>query len=166
MIDARFALRWTAIGLACAAILVALAMLLSTWHAQAPAATPRSISYEAFVAGMEMPLDANGAGTQVMSNITLSFRLQPYPARAGVTTTLVLVAMDQAGKLVGDVAPSLRVADAGESDGQEYSMPRQQDGSYVATGMFFPQAGNWRIRVDAYMGDDIPANIITSVQAK
>ncbi len=164
MISARFALRWTVVGLLCMAALVMLAALASTLRAPAP--TPRPVSFEALVAGMELPLDAGGSGTQIISNTTLSLRLQPYPARAGVTSTLTLVALDQAGKPAGYVNPSLRVADVGKSDGQEFTMPRQPDGSYVATGVLFPQPGSWRVRVDAYVGDDTPANIIMTVQAK
>jgi hypothetical protein len=164
MISARFALRWTVVGLLCATALVMLAALTSTLRAPAP--TPRPVSFEALVAGMEMPLDASGSGTQIISNTTLSLRLQPYPARAGVISTLTLVALDQAGKPAGYVTPDLMVADVGKSDGQEFTMPRQPDGSYTATGILFPQPGSWRVRVDAYVGDDTPANIIMTIQAK
>jgi hypothetical protein len=163
MISARFTLRWTLVALICAAALVMAAAWLSSLRAPAP---PRAVSFDALAKGMEMPLDASGAGTQIISNTTLMLRIEPYPVRAGVTSSLTLVALDPAGKPAAYVAPDVQVADAGRSDGLTFPMPRQADGSYVAMGVLFPSAGDWRVRVNASVGDEMPANIILTVPAK
>ena len=169
MITARFALRWIAIGLLCAAVLVTVAALLALTRPPAPAPrgnAPRAVSFDELAAAMELPLDRSGAGTQIISNTMLTLKLQPYPAQAGVTSTLTLVALDPAGKPADYANPSLTVASIGRSDGREFAMPWQADGSYTATGILFPEPGAWRVRVDAYVGDDTPANMIVSVQAR
>jgi hypothetical protein len=164
MISARFALRWTIIGLLCALLLVAAAFLLRLSRTSAPA--PRPITLADLAASAEMPLDARGQGSQIISGTTVLLSLQPYPARAGVPNSLTLVATSSDGRPVTNINPTLYVSSVGKSGGSEYAVPTQPDQSYVISGTFFPNPGTYRVRVDVYVGDDTPANILLTVVAR
>jgi hypothetical protein len=170
MISARFALRWTIVGLLCALLLVAAAFLLRLSWTPSPASRP--ITLAELAAAAEMPLDAHGQGSQIISGTTVLLMLQPYPARVGVTSTLTLVAVPAAvptssdGRPVTNTNPTLYVASIGKSDAREYAVPVQPDQSYTVSGIFFPNPGTYRVRVDVYVGDDTPANILLTVVAQ
>ncbi len=163
MISARFALRWTAVGLLCALLLVAAAFLLR--YSQRPAPSPHLVTVDDLAAAAEMPLNAQGQGTQIISNTTLVLTLQPYPARAGVTGTLSLVATSPDGRPATYVSPTLYIASVGRSGDREYPMPVQPDRSFAAAGVLFPTEASYRVRVGVYVGDDTPASILLTVPA-
>jgi hypothetical protein len=162
----RFALRWSLIGLACAGVLVAAAWLLSRLQPAPATQAPQSVSVDALLAAAEMPLDANGVGTQIISGTTFTLRLAPYPARASQTATVTLVALAANGIPAVNVNPALTIAQTGRADVREFAMLALPDHSYQAAGVLFPQPGAWRVRVDVYVGDPTPANILLTVNTQ
>jgi hypothetical protein len=160
----RFALRWTLVGLVCALVIVLLGALL--FRLSPPPPTPPQVSIDDLMAAALMPLDERGMGTQVISGTTLSFKLSPYPARATITSTVTLVAIASHGQTPALVTPTLYVAQASQPSTREFPMLLQDDGSYVAAGVLFPQPGPWRVRVDVYVGDATPANMLIAVEAR
>ena len=161
----RFALRWTLVALACALVLLAAAIALRLAR-PAPFATPtRVYNIDDLLAAGEMRFDANGTATQIISGTILTLKLAPYPPRSAVSSTLTLVALRQGGRPAGDANPRLTVAPAGQADPQTYAMSPRGSGVYQAAGVFFPSPAAWRLRVNVYVGDDIPASMLATIQA-
>lgn len=161
----RFAVRWTLIGLLAVLPLLALAYLLSLLQPAPPSAL-RKVSVDDLLSAAEMPLDATGSGTQIISGTTLTLQVQPYPPPASVVSTVTLVAITSDGKLFRAANPRLWVTLSSESEPREYPMLLRDEGSYSASGMLLPTRGQYRMRVDVYLGDPVPANMIFSVQAR
>ena len=162
MASPRFALRWTLIGILCASLLVGLAVLVATMRPPAPAR--RALSFDDLAAAAEMPLDTSGRGTQIISNTTLVLSLQPYPVSANVTSTLTLIAIEPGGQPARQANPTLYIAQVGRPAEAEYAFSPQADGSY-AVDFRYPAAGQYRVRVDVYVGDSTPASMLLSVSA-
>jgi hypothetical protein len=160
----RFALRWTAIGLVCALAILVAAFALK---AMCPAPVPitQQVSFDALVAAEEMPLDANGTGTQIISGTILSLKLQPYPPRASVPVTLTLIAISPNGRNSTTVTPTLMIQSDNQPGIKEYALALQPDRTYTYHGVLFPDPGAWHLRLDVYVGDEIPANMLLTVKA-
>ncbi len=161
----RFALRWTLIALACALVLLTAAVALRLAR-PAPVATPTRIyNIDDLLAAGEMRFDANGAGTQIISGTILTLKLAPYPPRSAVTSTVTLVALMSDGTPAETANPTLMVAPSGQVASEEYPLKHRIGGVYDAAGVFFPTGGSWHMRVDVYVGDDIPSNMLMTVNA-
>jgi hypothetical protein len=93
-------------------------------------------------------------------------KLEPYPARAAVPSTITLVAVAPDGRSPANVSPVLSLAAPAQVDPREFQMQQQSGHSYIAHGVLFPQPGPWRIRVDVHVGDSTPASMLTSVDAR
>lgn len=161
----RFALRWTLIGLAAVLPLLALAYLLSILRPEPPL-VQRSVSVDNLLAAVEMPLDERGGGTQIISNTTLVLLVQPYPPRASVVSTITLVAISAGGQPYTAVNPSVLISDDTHAEPREYALRANPDGSFAVSEVLMPAPGEYRVRVDAYLGDPTPANILFTLRAQ
>ena len=160
----RFTLRWTLVGLLCAACLLGIGVFIEELRPAPP--VQQQVSIDDLMAAGEMPMSEQGTGMQVINGTTLALKLDPYPARASVPATLTLVTIPSTGRAQAEGAPVLLVAPVAQVDAREFVMARQADQSYAAQGVFFPQPGRWRLRVDVNVGDDTPASMMTTVEVK
>ena len=161
----RFAVRWTLIGLLAAFPLLALAYILSLLQS-APQPAPQSVSVNDLLSAVEMRLDANGTGTQIISETILTLRLQPYPVRSSDITTVTLVALTSNGKFWPAANPTLWVTQSSAGEPRAYPMSARPEGSYSVAGKLLPSPGQYRMRVDVYLGDDMPANLIFTLPSQ
>ena len=161
----RFALRWTAIALACFLPVLAVGFLLHNLAIQQAQQRPR-VSIDLLMAAAEMPLDAAGGGTQIISGTTLTFKLQPYPPVSFVTSTVTLMAVAPDGKPATAASPVLYVTRPGEAGERQFLLAPLSGGAYSASGVFFPSSGTWRMRIDVNVGDDVPAMMLLTLNAK
>ncbi|MCL4506404.1 MAG: hypothetical protein M1434_09095 [Chloroflexi bacterium] len=162
----RFALRWTLIGLVSALVLVAAAVALRLAR-PVPAPPPaRVYSVDDLLSATEMRFDVDGVGTQIISGTILTLKLAPYPPRSAVTSTVTLVALTSDGKPAETANPTLTIAPSGQAASQTFPLAHQTGGIYEATGILFPTAGSWHMRVDVYLGDDIPSSMLMTVNAR
>ena len=162
----RFAFRWTIIGLVSAMVLVAAAVALRLARPAPPPVPTRTVSVEDLLSGIEMRFDANGVGTQIINGTILTLKLEPYPPRSAVTNTVTLVALTSGGEPAEAVNPKLIVAPSGQTELRTFPLTYHSNGAYDAAGEFFPTAGSWHMRVDVYVGDDIPASMLTTINAR
>jgi hypothetical protein len=146
----RLALRFVVFSLIIFAILIGIASVLSRRLQQmetqnAPPATP---SFEQQLAAMTMQLDGNGIGSQVISGTQITVKVAPYPPKAGQETMLVIAGTTNTGH-ISVITPTLFIAPdvAGNAPTQRVTAHATGGGSYTATGLFFPQAGVWLVRV-------------------
>jgi hypothetical protein len=126
----------------------------------------QQVSIALLAAAAEMPLDATGSGTQIISGTTLTFKLQPYPPLSTVTSTVILLAIAPDGKPATAAAPVLNVKGSGQDGEHDFPFAPLPGGAYSATGVFFPSPGLWRLRVDVYVGDDIPAMMLVTANVR
>lgn len=161
----QFALRWTLIALLCAVVIVGLGVLLSFLQ-PVSAPPPRQVTVDDLMAAVEMPLSPEGAGMQIISGTTLAFKLEPYPARASEQATVTLIAIAPDGHTPAEVAPVLWVAPPATVEMREFTMTLRPEGGYAASGVFFPQPGPWRLRVDVNVGDNVPTSMLTTIEAR
>jgi hypothetical protein len=113
-----------------------------------------------------MPLDERGGGTQIISNTTLALLVQPYPPRASVVSTITLVAIAAGGKPFLAVNPSVLISDDAHPEPREFALRPNTDGSFAVSEVLMPLPGEYRVRVDAYLGDPTPANILFTLRAQ
>ena len=163
----RFALRWTAIALACFLPALAIAFFLHNLAIQQPQPQQRPrVSIDLLMTAAEMPLDAAGGGTQIISGTTVTFKLQPYPPVSFVTSTVTLMAVAPDGKPATAASPVLYVTRPGEAGERQFLLESPSGGAYFASGVFFPSSGTWRLRIDVNVGDDVPAMMLLTLNAK
>jgi hypothetical protein len=86
-------------------------------------------------------------GYQGIAGLQLTYRLSPYPPRAGQPAELTLIAFDPAAGAARAVTPTLEIAPEARVDGATFPFEPQPGGAYVAGGVFFPEPGVWRMRV-------------------
>lgn len=161
----RLALRFILLAVALATLIVLAGIVLGRWRASLPDDTPQ-MRIDVPLTGIAMPLDANGVGVQVVRDVQLSYRLQPYPAQAGQTATLTVVALDINTARVRLITPTLEIAPMENADGARFSIERGPGDAYGAEGNFFPTSGAYRLRVTAALyADDLYATVMI-VQAE
>jgi hypothetical protein len=151
-----------AIFAACIAgsVIVVAGVLLGRWQRELDA-RPNN----APVGVIAMPLDELGVGAQTISNTLLTYRLSPYPPVAGQPHTLTLLALDRVTGQPRALPPTLEIGPVAQVDGTVFAMPVDATG-YTATGQFFPQAGEWRIRVTVPLFENEDYSTIMLVRAR
>lgn len=160
----RRAFIWIVIALLFASALLSLAIVLNRLRPPESRAAIDLIGVQA--SSMALPLDATGAGMQVISGATLSVKLDPFPPRANAESTLTLVALDRQTQAVKVITPTLTVAELTQVNGVDYAMIRQNNGAYVARGRLFPASGEWRLRVRINLGAGEDYSMLMLVDAR
>ncbi len=158
---ARIALKWIIVALVAASLLVGATVVLTRLQAQRT-----TTSVQVPIGSLALPLDQNGIGTQYLPSAILSVKLSPYPPRANTPSSLTLIALDPTTKMVKEITPTLSVADLLLVGGNDYPMPRTTSGAYEATGSFFAESGEWRVRVRIDLGEREPYSMLMVVQAQ
>src|SRR6186997_1156582 len=87
----RNAFRWIVVALVAASMLIVAAIVLNRLALNQQ---PAIATVQVPVSNMTLPLDASGAGMQIIPEATLSVKLSPYPAQVNAPSTLMLVALD------------------------------------------------------------------------
>lgn len=160
----RIALRWVIVALIAASLLLVVAIALTRWQAQRDAAG--MVELQIPLDSIAVPLSADGVGTQIIEPAELSIRLDPYPPRASAPATLTLVALDRKTRDLMVITPTLSVAEPAQVDGVAYPMVRQSSGAYIASGVFFPKPGLWRLRVSIDFGVMEPYRMLALIEAQ
>lgn len=160
----RNAFRWIVVALVAASMLIVAAIVLNRLAANQTPATIATLQVPA--SNMALPLDANGAGTQIIPEAILSVKLSPFPARANVASTLTLVALDPQTNAIKVVTPTLEIAPMTDVNGATFAMQSDAAGSHTAGGIFFPQAGEYRLRLRIGLGTAEPYSMLIAVEAK
>ncbi|HEY3290923.1 MAG TPA: hypothetical protein VGK87_12400 [Anaerolineae bacterium] len=124
------------------------------------------MTLDQLVAAAEMPFDATGSGTQIISDTVLTLKVQPYPPRASQPATVTLAVVSPDGSAGTNAVPVLNLKDVNGSNARELSLQPQAGGVYSTHGILFPAAGIWRIRVDVNVGDDVPATMLATIAAR
>lgn len=163
---ARNAFRWMVVALVAASLLLVAALLLNRLALNAQSAQPATTTLQVPASNMALPLDANGAGTQIIPEAILSVRLSPFPARGNVTSTLTLVALDPKTNAIKVITPTLEIASLAQVDGAIFTMQSDAAGSYTAGGIFFSQSAEYRLRIRIDLGTDQPYSMLIAVEAR
>ena len=159
----RNAFRWIVVALVAASMLIVAAIVLNRLAANQP---PATATLQVPASNMALPLDASGTGTQIIPEAIFSVKLSPFPAQANVTSTLTLVALDPKTNAVKVVTPTLEIAPLIEVEGATFAMQNDAAGSHTAGGIFFPQAGEYRLRIRIDLGTTEPYSMLIAVVAK
>jgi hypothetical protein len=160
---ARIALKWIVVALVAASLLLVAAIAL----ARLRPALPTTITLtQVPVDNIAVPLDAAGAGMQVLEDVSLSLKLAPYPPRAGVESSLTIVAIDRATQAIRPITPTLEVAALDAVSGESFEMQADVSGAHSATDQFFPAAGEWRMRVLVDFGAAEPHSVLILANAR
>jgi hypothetical protein len=162
----RNAFRWIVVALIAASMLIVAAIVLNRLALNDQNAQPAVVTVQVPASNMALPLDASGAGMQIIPDAILTVKLSPFPAQANVTSTLTLVALDPATKAVKVVTPTLEIAPLIEVEGATYAMKSDAAGSYTAGGIFFPDPGEYRLRIRIDLGTDQPYSMLIAVEAR
>ena len=160
----RFALRWTAVSLLCFLVLLTIAFVLRNLAAQ-QTGHQQIVSIYALADAAEMPLNANGSGTQIISGTTVTLKLQPYPALSAVASTVTLSMVSPDGHPVQSTTPQFIVRQTGIAAVRTFPLTQLPGGVYTASGVLFPAAGVWNLRIDINVGDQVPAMMLVNVNA-
>ncbi|WP_169237941.1 hypothetical protein [Candidatus Roseilinea sp. NK_OTU-006] len=161
---ARIALRWVIVALIAASLLLVAGIALTRMQVQRGVA--RAVQLSVPLDNMVVPLNADGVGAQVIELAALGIKLDPYPPRAGAPATVTLVALDRAAGRVMTITPTLSVAEPTDVEGRDYPMVPQGNGAYVASGVFFPRPGVWRLRAHIDFGVAEPYRMLALVEAQ
>ena len=149
------ALKWIFVALLAASLFVGVAIVLARWRARLPAPT-----IQVPIDNVAMPLDASGAGMQIVANTVLSATLQPWPPRANTPSSLTLIATDWTTHAAREVTPTLEIAPHDQVDSTTFTMMRVAPGRYESRGVFFPSPGPWRVRVRMTVADGEPYTML------
>jgi hypothetical protein len=166
MEPARNAFRWIVVALVAASMLIVAAIALNRLALNVQNAQPAVIDVQVPASNMLLPLDATGAGLQIIPEAMLSVRLSPYPVQVNAPSTLTLVALDPQTSAVKVVTPTLEIAPLIEVEGATYAMKSDAAGSQSAGGVFFPEPGEYRLRIRIDLGADEPYSILIAVEAR
>jgi hypothetical protein len=159
----RNAFRWIVIALVAASMLIVAAIVLNRLAVnQAPAI----VAVQVPASNMAVPLDAAGAGLQIIPEAMLSVKLSPYPPQVNAPSTLTLVALDPQTNAVKVITPTLEIAPLVEVEGATYAMKSDAAGSHTAGSVFFPEPGEYRLRVRIDLGASEPYSMLIAVNAK
>jgi hypothetical protein len=139
----NFVLRVIVLALALASLVLAASIVLSRWQAQ----LEQQQAERRNAGDIAMPLDASGTGSQTVDGVQITYRLAPYPARAGAASTLTVLALDLNSGQTRAITPTLDVAPLSTTASVTFSCQTDAGGAYSASGVFFPQGGDWRMRV-------------------
>lgn len=159
----RNAVRWVVVALIAASMLIVAAMMLS--RLAAGSQPPASVDVQVPASNMALPLDASGAGMQIIPEAVLSVKLSPYPPQGNAPSTLTLVALDPKTQVVKLITPTLEIAPLADVDGVTFAMKKDAAGSHTAGGVFFPQAGEYRLRIHIDLGTAEPYSMLIVVNA-
>lgn len=162
----RNALRWIVVALVAASMLIVAAIVLNRLALNVQSAQPATLDVQVPASNMLLPLDASGAGMQIIPEAILSVKLSPYPSQVNAPGTLTLVALDPQTNAIKTITPTLEIAPLIEVEGATYEMKRDAAGSYTAGGIFFPQSGEYRLRVRIDLGTDEPYSMLIAVEVK
>jgi hypothetical protein len=161
----RLAFRFIAAAAVLASMIVLALRVLERWQTDAQAEIPQA-RIDVPLTGVALQLDANGVGAQVVRGAQLTYRLQPYPPRAGVESTLSFVAVDRNTGRTRPLTPTLEVAPLESVDGRMFVIEAFPDNAYLARGMFFATPGAWRMRVASQLFVDEPYTTVIVATAE
>lgn len=162
----RNTFRWVLVALVAASLLIVAAIALNRLALNAQQAQPASVAVQVPASNMALPLDAAGVGTQIIPEAILSVRLAPYPPQVNAPSTLTLVALDPHTNAIKVITPTLEIAPLVEVSGETFAMQRDAAGSYTAGGIFFPQSGEYRLRIRINLGTAEPYSMLIAVRVK
>lgn len=139
----NFVLRVIVLAIALASLVLIASVVLSRWQAQLlqQEAAPRDAG------DIAMPLDGSGTGSQTVDGVQITYRLSPFPARAGAASTLTVLALDLSAGQTRAITPTLDVAPLSATAAVTHAFQSVAGGAYSASGVFFPRVGDWRLRV-------------------
>lgn len=159
----RNALRWIVVALIAASLLIVATIAVSRL---AQNTSPTTATLQVPASNMAVLLDTNGAGTQIIPAAILSVKLSPFPAQANVNSTLTLVALDPQTNAIKVITPTLEIAPVVEVAGETFAMKSDAAGSFNASGIFFPQPSEYRLRMRIDLGTDEPYSMLIAVEAR
>jgi hypothetical protein len=166
----RVAFRFIALAAVLASLFVLTFVVLERTRAALPAGVPTSDAPQARldvpITGVSLQLDSAGVGSQVVRGTQFTYRLQPFPPRAGVESTLSFVALNRNSGRTQPLTPTLEVGPLDNVAGGPFPVERFPDNAYLARGIFFPGAGAWRMRVSTQLFPDEPYATIIVVEAR
>jgi hypothetical protein len=93
-------------------------------------------------------------------------KLSPYPVQVNAPSTVTLVALDPKTNTIKVVTPTLEIAPLVEVEGASYEMKSDAAGSTTAGGIFFPEPGEYRLRIRIDLGTDEPYTMLIAVDAR
>jgi hypothetical protein len=132
------ALRFIVAALILGIVVVAAGVVVGRMRAALPPAPPLDIR-------IDMPLDAQGRGSQRVANVDLAYAVEPFPARAGEPARLVLTARDLRPGSARIVTGTLETAPLeGAVDGRLTTFT--PSGDALVADAAFPTVGEYRLR--------------------
>jgi hypothetical protein len=138
-VNARRAFGFILTSVVLGALVVGAGIVLGRWSAQVP--EPAS----ALPVRLDMPLSADGRGSQRVANVDLAYAIEPFPVRAGVQTQVILTARDLRPGSARTITGTLEVASLdGPIDGRISEFAANGD-RQIATAQF-ETAGEYRLR--------------------
>lgn len=139
----KLVLRIIVLAMVLASMVLMASVVLSRWQAQLEQHEAASRN----AGDIAMPLDASGTGSQTVDGVQVTYRLSPFPPRAGVASTLTVLALDLGSGRTRAITPTLEIAPLSAVAGGTYAFRAEAGGAYSADGVFFPRSGEWRMRV-------------------
>ena len=137
--NARRAFGFILLSIVLGVLIVGAGIVLGRLSAQVP--EPAS----ALPVWLDMPLSANGRGSQRVANVDLAYAIEPYPVRAGVQTQVILTARDLRPGSARTITGTLEVASLeGPIDGRISEFAA--DGDRLIATARFDTAGEYRLR--------------------
>ncbi len=162
----RNAFRWIVVALVAASMLIVAAIVLNRLALNVQSAQPAAVTVQVPASNMVLPLDASGAGMQIIPDAVLSVKVSPYPVQVNAPITLTLVALDPKTNAIKLITPTLEIAPLVEVEGATYAMKSEAAGSHTAGGIFFPDSGEYRLRIRIDLGTDEPYSMLIAVNVK
>lgn len=139
----KFVLRIIVLAMALASLVLIASVLLSRWQAQLEQQQAELRN----TGDIAMPLDASGTGSQTVDGVQITYRLAPFPARAGAASTLTVLALDLSSGQTRAITPTLDIAPLSATAPVTLAFRTDAGGAYSASGVFFARGGDWRMRV-------------------
>jgi hypothetical protein len=161
----RNAFRWIIVALIAASMLIVAAIVLNRLALNVQSAQPAVVTVQVPASNMALPLDDGGGGMQIIPDAILSVKLSPYPVQVNAPSTVTLVALDPKTNTIKVVTPTLEIAPLVEVEGASYEM-KSDAGSTTAGGIFFPEPGEYRLRIRIDLGTDEPYTMLIAVDAR
>jgi hypothetical protein len=161
---ARNAFKWIIVALVVATLFVGATIVLARIQSQS-LQSQSAIMVQVPIDSVTLPLDTSGIGTQYLPSATLSVKLEPYPPRVNSESTLRLIALDPTTRAVKSITATLSIADVSLVEGDDFNLERTPSGAYEASGRFFPEPGDWRLRVRIDFGEREPYSMLMLVEA-
>jgi len=119
-------------------LIVAAGVVVGRMRAALPPTPPLDVR-------IDMPLDAQGRGSQRVANLDLSYAVEPFPVRAGADARLVLTARDMRPGSSRTVTGTLETAPLdGAVDGMLSAFVA--DGDALVADIEAPAPGEYRLR--------------------